>query len=100
MGTQGDRAVSRMGWDELAEGLRPAGRGRPGTASAERALRDYFGDEEFEVLRALTGRSRGPSQGNVVFLPGIMGSSLATVDRGGDEDSVWLNFLGLAVGRI
>ena len=104
MGEQGDRAVARMGWDELEESLQPADRGSPGTPSSEKALRDYFGDEEFEALRTLAAqgrasRSRGPASGNVVFLPGIMGSSLATVG-GGDEDPLWLNFLRLVTGQI
>ncbi len=96
--------IARTDWETLNEIFQTAEL-RRGAASPEKVLREYFGDEEYEVLRKLAGhartaRSRGPAAGNVVFLPGIMGSHLTTLDRRGEEDLVWINLLRLAAGQI
>ena len=99
------REIARMGWERLAGMLQVSERGKRGGASQEKTLREYFGGQEYEYLQKLaaharTARSRGPVAGNVVFLPGIMGSHLTTVDRDGDEDLVWINLFRLAAGQI
>ena len=45
-------------------------------------------------------RVRKRINGRVVLIHGIMGGKLATIDRSGDEDIVWVNILRLAAGRI
>ncbi len=96
-------AVARMGWDALQARLR-SGSGATRGAGSDRALRDYFGAEELAHLRELADhvylRRAMPRVGNVVLLPGIMGSSLTTTDRDGDEDLIWVSFLRLVLGRI
>lgn len=99
------RRVQTLDWDELERALRdPASAGL-----RERDLRAHFGND-FERLRRFAGQAGktrdaaaagagGGPLGNVVVLPGIMGSTLDTVRRG-DTDNVWLNFLRLAAGRI
>jgi len=95
--------VSAMGWKVFEEKL-GAETTRGGPADPDReAMEAYFGVEEFEELRRLAtrARSRTPEQkrGNVVFLPGIMGSNLA-VGEEGDEDLIWVNLLRLALGEL
>ncbi|MDY7226246.1 CHAT domain-containing protein [Hyalangium rubrum] len=71
----------------------------------ERALRSYFGDERFERLHTLAVRRSGTrrgfrgAQGNVVVLPGIMGSELSEYS-GTHASRIWVNPLGLVGGRI
>ncbi len=98
--------LSRLGWDALEETLRRGtARGPAGDGESSRALREYFGDEELAHLQQLARqsqlvRSRRAPLGSVVFLPGITGSDLAAVDRKGDTDDIWLNFVRLIIGRI
>ncbi|RUL88560.1 CHAT domain-containing protein [Tautonia sociabilis] len=71
----------------------------------ERALRLYLGDDRFERMRQLAlsryvSRAAEAPAGNVVILPGLMGSALHTIDRRGDDDEVWLNLWRLAQGAI
>lgn len=102
--TNRERAGS-MSWDEFEEALRPAARGGSRAKAGEgRALREHFGDAEFEYLQKLAShaalmRTRAEPLGNVILVPGIMGSGLAST-AGGDVDDIWLNFARLAVGRI
>ena len=100
--------LNRMSWDEMERALAPAatrGGARPARAGADaQALREYFGDEEFEYLRKLAShaaamRTRAEPRGNVVLVPGIMGSALSST-QGGDTALVWVNFARLALGRI
>ncbi len=96
--------ITRMDWQEFEDRLQAATRS-PSTTSDEQALRQYFGDEEFEELERLAAqtramRQRAPVLGNVVFLPGIMGSNLASVEASGDEDLVWVNLARLVLGQL
>ncbi|HEX3035575.1 MAG TPA: CHAT domain-containing protein [Thermodesulfobacteriota bacterium] len=89
--------VAKMDWDDFEESLV--------TEENEGAMRKYFGDEEFEELHKLATQTRGmrqraPTLGNVVLLPGIMGSFLVSVKNGVDEDLVWVNVLRLVKGDI
>jgi pimeloyl-ACP methyl ester carboxylesterase len=71
----------------------------------ERALRAYFGDARFERLHTLavrrTGSARGMRgpRGNVVVMPGIMGSELSEYS-GTDVNRIWVNPLRLVTGQI
>ena len=99
------REIARMDWKELARNLQiPEGKKTRG-ASKDEALREYFGIEEYKYLqklatRAQAARSRGPAAGNIVLVPGIMGSSLITIDKDGDEDLIWISLFRLVLGQI
>src|ERR1044071_5574945 len=105
MATKKKESAGVTSWDEFEAALLPAARGAArGRAADERALRDQLGDEEFEYLRKLAThaammRARAEPLGNVVLVPGIRGSSLASAE-GSDTDLVWLNFARLALGRV
>lgn len=97
------RTVSAMGWREFEEKL-SVETTRGGPADPDRdAMEAYFGAEEFEELQRLATRARSlmPAQklGNVVFLPGIMGSNLA-ISEEGNEDLIWVNLFRLALGEF
>ncbi len=64
---------------------------RHATPEQELALRTTLGGRQWEELASLASSEfRGPaaSQGNVVLLPGIMGSELTAFD-GSDPDLIW-----------
>lgn len=71
----------------------------------ESALRSYLGTEEFEELQGLAREQAGDaeaaaeSKGNVVVIPGIMGSTLSGGGRG-DHERIWLDPLYLAFRRL
>jgi len=94
-----------ISWDAFEGRLQTAARSPMRAASGDQALREYFGDDEYQYLqrfaeRATLMRSRAPVLGGIMLLPGIMGSSLTTVDDGGDEDLIRLQLLQLASGQI
>ena len=96
--------IAKMGWDVFAEKLQPATRGTKRNAAEELALREYFGDE-YEPLQKLAAhaqllRATTRPLGNVVFLHGIMGGNLTTVEKNGDEDLIWVHLPRLLLGRI
>src|SRR5919108_5080532 len=89
--------VARMDWDDFEESI--------ATKKNEEVMKKYFGDEEFEELHKIatqtrTMRQRAPVLGNVVLLPGIMGSFLVSIKNGLDEGLVWVNILRLVRGGI
>ena len=67
----------------------------------ERLLELEMGAEALARARsaAARGRRRG-KLGKVLVLPGIMGTELDSVDRKGDADRIWIDFLRLIAGRI
>jgi pimeloyl-ACP methyl ester carboxylesterase len=67
----------------------------------QRLLEQEMGYEAFERARgaAARGRRRG-KLGKVLVLPGIMGTELDAVNRKGDSDRIWINFVRLIAGRI
>ncbi|HEX8476619.1 MAG TPA: CHAT domain-containing protein [Pyrinomonadaceae bacterium] len=101
--------IKAMDWDQLEDTLQRgattrASSTRAAKSSDEQALRDYYGDAEYEFLRKLAThaglvRSRATTLGNVVFLPGIMGSNLSA-SKGADADLVWINFAKIVKGRF
>jgi pimeloyl-ACP methyl ester carboxylesterase len=76
------------------------------TEEEERALRKYLGDEHLEELHDLAQEQTvitegiAEPRGNVVVIPGIMGSSLSSVDDRSGFDRVWLDPLYLAFRRL
>ncbi len=97
--------VREMDWDEFEAQLTPSTRGRTSRSASDQALRDHFGQEKYERLQRLAERvrvarqERGPLRGNIIFLPGIMGSELS-VTADGDDDVIWVSFLKLIRGGI
>ena len=108
MNDQRHRQIARMKWDDLERNLLPAGRGLRAEALGE-PLRDYFGDEEYEKLRQLAVQSRAVRErrerakqeplGNIVLLPGIMGSNLTRAGAG-DTDLLWIHYLRIINGAL
>ncbi len=100
------KRISQINWDVLEDSLQMPTRTKRGDAALRNSVREYFGDEEFEFLQKLSSharmvRSRAPVLGNVVFLHGIMGGELITIDQSDhDEDTVWMNVLHLLKGNL
>ncbi|MFN0243087.1 MAG: CHAT domain-containing protein [Planctomycetota bacterium] len=64
-------------------------------------LRAQLGDEDLALLFRSARRARGAkSRGKVVLIHGITGSELASVDKKGDEDGIWLNVARMILGRL
>jgi pimeloyl-ACP methyl ester carboxylesterase len=83
---------------ELAELLRRPGREK------ERLLRVHLGDERYRRLHGLALRrgAEGESRprGNVVVIPGLMGSQLTAFGRDGEAEPIWLNLALLLDGHF
>ncbi len=100
-----DRWIHAMEWDEFETQLSRSARGGKTRAAADHALREHFGPEKLERLQHLAERVRSarqkrePLRGNIIFIPGIMGSEL-TVTDGGADDVVWISFWRLIRGGI
>ncbi len=99
-----DDQIIKMDWKEVREVLKkPAVRGEEASPQ-ERNLRDYFGDERFRELRELADPKRAQETraelGNVVLLPGVMGSHLSVVEADGDEDHIWVSLWRLVKGDM
>ena len=62
-----------------------------GPGPGDRGLFDIF-----------SGGTKPPAErkGNVIVLPGIMGSELTATDRSGVADNIWLSILRIIAGRI
>lgn len=85
--------------DELSELV-----ARP-SSDEEKALRSYFGDERYQQLYslALQKKSGRTSNGNVVIIPGLMGSELSVFASGSGGDTgelIWLNAMRIMQGRF
>ena len=90
------------------------------TEEQERVLRNYLGEARYQQMRTLALRvpatpvaaaerfwpfggppaEAGPRLGNVVVLPGIMGSELTSISLGGDSDLIWVNIPRIIIGRL
>ena len=105
MPSDADRWVRGMEWDEFEAQLSRSARGGKSRAVSDQALSDHFGPEKLERLQRLADRVRSarhkrePLRGNIIFIPGIMGSELTVTDDG-DDDVVWVSFLKLIWGGI
>lgn len=99
------RTIHKMDWDEFEAQLVRSARGGKSRAASDHTLKDHFGSEKLERLQRLAERVRSarrkrePLRGNIIFIPGIMGSEL-TVTEEGDDDTVWISFLKLIWGGI
>lgn len=97
--------IHDMEWNEFEAQLSRSARGGRSRTASGQALRDHFGPEKLERLQHLAERVRSarqkrePLRGNIIFIPGIMGSEL-TVTDGGDDDVVWISFWRLIRGGI
>jgi pimeloyl-ACP methyl ester carboxylesterase len=70
-------------------------------AEDQRLLAQEMGQEAFSRARDNAARgARSGKLGKVLVLPGIMGTELDAVDRKGDSDRIWINFVRLIAGRI
>ncbi len=76
------------------------------TSEEERVLSLYLGEERYKRMRNYAVRhslSRGPgrkSRGNVVLLPGFMGSELVSRDNTGTEEPLWILPLRIVFGQL
>lgn len=97
--------IHDMEWNEFEAQLSRSARGGRSRTASGQALRDHFGPEKLERLQHLAEgvrsarQKREPLRGNIIFIPGIMGSEL-TVTDGGDDDVVWISFWRLIRGGI
>ena len=99
-----DRLIHDMEWNEFEAQLSRSARGGKSRGGSDQALREHFGSEKLARLQQLAQRVRSVRQkrelrGNIIFIPGIMGSEL-TVTEDGDDDVVWINFWRLIRGGI
>src|SRR5204863_9782952 len=86
--------IAKLSWDKLETSLAAPSATRS-TPSSTRELKEYFGAEEFEALRSLAAHAQRSRQrdgavglkGNLVLLPGIMGSEL-TAFEGTRQDTI------------
>ena len=98
------RKIAEMSWDEFEGQLGGSTRAGKSRTISDNAMREYFGDQQFERLKTLAGRvrklrsTRAALRGNVVFY-GIMGAEL-TVTEEADEDVVWMSLRRLVMGRV
>jgi pimeloyl-ACP methyl ester carboxylesterase len=85
--------------DEFAEMLRSP------TRDQEKALRTYFGEERYQRLHSnairtgLRGALAEP-EGNIVVIPGIMGSELSSLSRSGSSSQVWVKVMQIMDGAL
>lgn len=73
------------------------------TGESQGLLEDYFGPEAYRQLRdlALDASTRSVRGGpRVLILPGVMGSTLARKGLLGIEDTLWIDPLEIALGRL
>ena len=101
---ENESEIAKMNWGRVREVLRkPPTRG-DSVSPQEKNLRDYFGEELFRDLRELSEPKRASETkkelGNVIVLPGVMGSHLSVVEPGGDEDHVWVSLWRLVKGDM
>src|SRR5262249_2536007 len=70
----------------------------------EEMLSEHIGGARVERVRQAVRRSRETQRratgGRGIVIHGIMGAQLDVVDKDGDSDRVWLNYLRLWNGRI
>lgn len=77
------------------------------TAEEEAVLRTYLGNARFRRMRNLVLRremtisERGDDvKGNIVIIPGILGSELTSKDRNGVRERIWLSPRRIVAGHL
>ena len=82
-----NRWVREMDWNEFEAQLTPSTQGGTSRTVSDQALRDHFGPEKYQRLQELAERVRSarrkrePLRGNIIFIPGIMGSELTVTEE-------------------
>lgn len=71
----------------------------------EKALRAHFGEDRYQRMHSLAvtrslRRGIEEKRGNVVVIPGIMGSDLSAFDPANQPIHIWVNLIRLALGDI
>jgi pimeloyl-ACP methyl ester carboxylesterase len=72
----------------------------------EKALRAHFGEDRYQrmhslaVTRSLRRGVEEGKRGNVVVIPGVMGSDLSAFDPANKTSHIWVNLIRLALGDI
>jgi pimeloyl-ACP methyl ester carboxylesterase len=71
----------------------------------EKALRAHFGEDRYQRMHSLAvtrslRRGVEEKRGNVVVIPGIMGSDLSAFDPANKPNHIWVNLIRLALGDI
>jgi pimeloyl-ACP methyl ester carboxylesterase len=71
----------------------------------EKALRAHFGEDRYQRMHSLAvtrslRRGVEEKRGNVVVIPGIMGSDLSAFDPANKPNHIWINLIRLALGDI
>lgn len=97
-----EQKVELMDWQDVRKVLQSPKSRTIEPDSDEQKLRMYFGNSRFEELRNLSQRADEIREqlGNVILLPGIMGSHLSVVESDGDEDRIWINMWRLIRGGM
>jgi len=77
------------------------------SADEERTLRKYLGNRLYQRLHSLAVRSEMSSaerdahkRGNVILIPGILGSQLTSEDINGQREHIWLNPRHIIAGHL
>src|SRR3954468_9749836 len=100
-----EETVARMDWGEVRQTLKnikTATRGSAPASPEEEKLRQYFGEKRFRDLSFLSlfADKTKRELGNVVLLPGIMGSHLSVTDKEGSDDLVWFSLWQIIRGNM
>jgi pimeloyl-ACP methyl ester carboxylesterase len=99
-----EKSIAGMDWKDIRKTLKNSNintRGGNNEDSVERGLRDYFGENLFHTLKDLASQADATREelGNIVLLPGIMGSHLS-VGEGDDEKHIWFNLWEIVKGNM
>ncbi len=77
------------------------------SSQEEAVLRVYLGDSRYRRMRNLVLRremtiseSGDDTKGNIVIIPGILGSELTSKDRHGTEERIWLSPRRIVAGHM
>ena len=100
-----EESVAQMDWRDVRQTLKKSKTETRGTErinAREENLRQYFGESRYRelTLLSLSADKIRSELGNVVLLPGIMGSHLSVTDASGDEDHVWFSLWRIVKGDM
>ncbi len=100
-----EESVAQMDWTTVRQTLKKSKtetRGGEKISSQEENLRQYFGESKYRelILLNLSADKTKSELGNVVLLPGIMGSHLSVTDASGNEDHVWFSLWRIVNGDM
>jgi hypothetical protein len=92
---------------EFAQLLLQTAKNSSEAVQAGALLRCYFGNALYDRLYGLAlrweisqrDRAKSP-QGNVVIIPGLLGSQLTSTDDTGQQEPLWLNLPNIAAGKL